>query len=185
MTEDTEYKGLDTLIGIAILGGILFLLAYASKQQKTLQIVQQKQDIMQGWRPSKIPSADDLVIPPLVVQPPSIPIQQPIRQQTQSVVQQQTQSAVQQQPVVRYKPKVPYETLSIAREIAQPTQQQQDITKELKDLRQQVYEMKQLAPIHTTAGTAYKNKEKWKIIRDKSGDIEGIEVIRDANIDSK
>lgn len=57
MAEDTEHKGLDTLIGIAILGGLLLLLAYASKQQKTLQVVQ-KQDIMQGWKPSPIPKVD-------------------------------------------------------------------------------------------------------------------------------
>lgn len=31
---------------------------------------------------------------------------------------------------------------------------------------------------------SYKNNEKWKIIRDKNGDICSIEVIRDANINS-
>lgn len=32
-------------------------------------------------------------------------------------------------------------------------------------------------------GTRYNNKEKWKIIRNSGGDIDSIEVIRDANID--
>lgn len=32
--------------------------------------------------------------------------------------------------------------------------------------------------------TKYNNKEKWKIVRDAKGDIDSIEVIRDANIDN-
>lgn len=33
-------------------------------------------------------------------------------------------------------------------------------------------------------GTRYNNKEKWKIVRNDKGDIDSIEVMRDANIDN-
>ena len=34
-------------------------------------------------------------------------------------------------------------------------------------------------------GMKYSNKEKWKIVRNDTGDIDSIEVIRDANIDGR
>jgi hypothetical protein len=192
MTEDITHNEWNTLLGIAILGGLLFLLAISSRQQATTKSVLQKQDIMQGWKPTPIPRVDDLVI--------SLPVtQQPTQQHTQQypVPIQPVQSS---SPTTRYSPIVPYETMSTATQIESLTAKIEQLTKYIDiQAKQAEQSVKQMEPIHTTVvqqptptstiasatGTAYKNKEKWKIIRDKNGDIEGIEVMRDANIDSK